>query len=202
MIEPSSIPWKTTKVPCAFPQGGRRVSVAITRGAVEDGEQEESRSPAVTFLWTLWWPEPCSGGKEGTGHALHPGARRGGWACVPAGSGALRVADRSRNAAFLGSLFPLLTTIGPRNRNHQWSIHWKASCLSGARRSSLPLPHIPAPSWAPGPRAAQPSGLEALNLSPSRDRHVEQSPGGATVWHEGSLGLLGEKSLPRMKFSS
>ena len=27
----------------------------------------------------------------------------------------------------LGSLSPLLTTIGPHNRNHQWSIHWKAS---------------------------------------------------------------------------
>lgn len=109
----------------------------------------------------LWRPGGC-----GTrASPWSPGG--GGWACAPAGSGALRVADRSRNAAFLGSLFPLLTTIGPRNRNHQWSIHWKASCLSGARRSSLPLPHIPPPSWAPGPRAAQPSGLEALNLSPS-----------------------------------
>lgn len=102
---------------------------------------------------------------------------------------------------FLGSLFPLLTTIGPRNRNHQWSIHWKASCSSGAWRSSLPLPHIPAPQLGSqsGPPFQPKSPLLSLFPQTGIWSRVQ---GKATVWHEGSLGLLGENFLPRMKSSS
>lgn len=56
---------------------------------------------------------------------------------------------------------------------------------------------------AAGLLAAELPGHQAwstLPFSPSKDRSLGQSPGKDTVWHEGSVQLLSENSVPRIKF--